>query len=388
MENDAALSQICGLAARARYLALDTECIREKTYYPRPALVQIAVEDEVALIDPTAAANLAPLRRLLADPEVLKIIHCAQQDFEVLERIHCPLRAPVFDTQLAAAFVGLGHQTGYKQLVMQCLGAELEKDCSRSDWLQRPLSERQTRYAVNDVIHLRPLHETLLGRLRRQQKEPWFAEESERHLQLSGRRGEDDAWRRVGGSGKLRRRAQKRRLELLAEWRDRKARAADLPRRWLLGDDCLVAIALLRAPSAAAIEKLAPCRSRRIGKWAREMEQLLAPVRDEDDGAAARGGAAAARGDDAARQKLMKDLRELVHEIADSHGIEPALLATRKQLMQLVATTGAATARATTTGAATAGGGAAGGARETTPLLNGWRGRLLAGRIEALLDGP
>jgi len=338
VENDAALSQICGLAARAKYLALDTECIREKTYYPRPALVQIAVEDEVALIDPTAAADLAPLRRLLADPEVLKIIHCAQQDFEVLERINCPLRAPVFDTQLAAAFVGLGHQTGYKQLVMQCLGAELEKDCSRSDWLQRPLSERQKRYAVNDVIHLRPLHETLLGKLQLQQKEPWFAEESERHLQLSGRRGGDDAWRRVGGSGKLKRGVQKRRLELLAEWRDRKARAADLPRRWLLRDECLVAIALLQTPSAAAIEGLAACKSRRIGKWAREMEKLLAPVRDDDGGAAARGGERAGdgpgsradgRADDAARQQLLNDLRELVHETARNHDIEPALLATR-----------------------------------------------------------
>ena len=383
VENDAALSQICGLAARAKYLALDTECIREKTYYPRPALVQIAVEDEVALIDPTAAADLAPLRRLLADPEVLKIIHCAQQDFEVLERIHCPLRAPVFDTQLAAAFVGLGHQTGYKQLVMQCLGAELEKDCSRSDWLQRPLSEKQKRYAVNDVIHLRPLHETLLGKLRRQQKELWFAEESERYLQMSGRRGNDDAWRRVGGSGKLRRGAQKRRLELLAEWRDRKARAADLPRRWLLGDDCLIAIALLQTPTAAAIEKLKVCRSRRIGQWAREMETLLAPVRDDDgDGGDGNGGGAAARGGDragdAARQQLMKDLLELVRETAHNHGIEPALLATRKQLTQLVRT-----ARAGTTGGETTG-----GARETTPLLNGWRGRLFAGRIEALLDKP
>ncbi len=365
IENNAALSQICGLAARSEWLALDTECIREKTYYPRPALVQIAVGGQVALIDPTAVPDLGPLRELLANDGVLKIIHCAQQDFEVLERLGCPAQSPVFDTQLAAAFVGLGHQIGYKQLVQRCLGAELEKDCSRSDWLQRPLSEKQQRYAVNDVIHLRPLHQTLSDRLRQQQKESWFAEESDHNLKTSGERDAGDAWLKVGGSGKLKRASEKHCLKLLAEWREKKARALDLPRRWLLGDDCLVAIAGLNPVSAAAIEKLEPCRRKRINKWAREIETMLAQAQQQNGGDTAAPGEDGRRADPA-QQKLVGDLLKLIREIARDYGIEPALLASRKQLAQLVRTKTA---------------------RETAPLLNGWRSRLSEGRIEALL-GP
>lgn len=361
VEDDAALSQICDLAARARWLALDTECVREKTYYPRPALVQIATgenAEDVTLIDPTAVSDLAPLRRLLADGAILKIIHSAQQDYEVLERLDCLVEAPVFDTQLAAAFVGLGYQVGYKQLVMACLAVGVDKDCTRSDWLQRPLSPEQTRYAAHDVIHLRPLHQALAQRLRRQGKQEWFAEESRHNLQAARERGTDDVWQKVGGRGRLRRPSDQRRLRLLAQWREQQAQKADLPRRWLMSDDCLIELALLRPAKAAAIEKIAACRSRRLKAWAREIEALLARVGDGDGGASP-------KKIDAGRQALVDELMRLVRETAAEHEIEPSLLATRRQLSQL---TGPEEARA------------------GAPLLHGWRAQLFGERVAAVLE--
>ena len=360
VDDGAALSQICDLAARTRWLALDTECVREKTYYPRPALVQVATgenAEEVALIDPTAVSDLAPLRRLLADGAILKIIHSAQQDYEVLERLECPVEAPVFDTQLAAAFVGLGYQVGYKQLVMACLAVGVEKDCTRSDWLQRPLSSEQTRYAVHDVIHLRSLQQFLEQRLRREGKREWFAEESRRNLEAAAERDTGDAWQKVGGRGRLTRASDQRRLRLLAQWREQKAQKADLPRRWLLGDDCLIQLALMRPAKASAIEKIAACRNRRIRTWAREIEALLARAGDDDETPSKKPGTT--------RLALMDELMRLVREIAAEHGIEPSLLATRRQLTQLVRPEEA---------------------RANAPLLHGWRTHLLGERVAALLE--
>ncbi len=360
VDDGAALSQICDLAARTRWLALDTECVREKTYYPRPALVQIATgenAEKVALIDPTAVSDLSPLRRLLADGAILKIIHGAQQDYEVLERLECPVKAPVFDTQLAAAFVGLGYQVGYKQLVMACLAVGVDKDCTRSDWLQRPLSPEQMRYAACDVVHLRSLQRDLERRLRRQGKQEWFAEESRCNLQAAAERGTDDVWQKVGGRGRLKRPSDQRRLRLLAQWREQKAQKADLPRRWLMSDDCLIELALMRPAKAAAIEKIAACRSRRLGAWAREIEALLAPVGDGDE--------TPPKKYDAKRQVLVDELVRLVREIAAEHTIEPSLLATRRQLTQLVRPEEA---------------------RTDAPLLHGWRTHLLGERVAALLE--
>ena len=361
IEDRAALSQICDLAERSQWLALDTECVREKTYYPRPALVQIAIgenAEEVALIDPTAVSDLAPLRGLLANGAILKIIHSAQQDYEVLELLGCPVKAPVFDTQLAAAFVGLGYQVGYKQLVQECLDVGVAKDCTRSDWLRRPLSPEQTRYAVNDVIHLRPLQQVLEQRLQRQGKQQWFAEESRRNLAAAGERDTDDVWQKVGGRGRLKRAGDQRRLRLLAQWREQKAQKADLPRRWLLSDECLIELALLRPAKAAAIEKIAVCRNRRIGAWACQLEALLAQTSDDDKTRMP------PHKSGAKRQELVDELMQLVRETAAEHGIEPSLLATRKQLSQLVQPQ----------------------AVRENALLRGWRTHLFGGRIAAVLD--
>src|SRR5215813_2794953 len=173
----APLRRLCAQAQAEGQFALDLEFIREHSYVPRLALIQMAVSDTCAIIDPLEAHDLSPLLELCRSPQTLKVLHAAGQDTEILHWHAGIISENIFDTQIAAALVGLGDQLSYARLVDQLLGVSLSKGESYSDWLQRPLSPAQTAYALDDVRYLLPLHDILQQRLEGMGRTTWLAEE-------------------------------------------------------------------------------------------------------------------------------------------------------------------------------------------------------------------
>jgi len=163
----------------ARWLAVDTEFIRERTYFPRLCLIQIASEEIAACIDPLKIEDLSPLKALLLDPGITKVFHAARQDLEIFLHIWGELPTPIFDTQPAAALLGIGDQVGYGNLIQQVLGINLAKDHSRTDWSRRPLQKAQMRYALDDVIYLGQAYRKMRRQLEEQGRLEWLEAEFE-----------------------------------------------------------------------------------------------------------------------------------------------------------------------------------------------------------------
>jgi ribonuclease D len=189
-EPEALRARLSAWQGQAR-VGLDTEFIRERTFYPQLALVQLSVPGEVLLVDPLAAGVAEALRPLLLDRDTLKIMHSASEDLQALLRGCNALPAPVFDTQVAAAMSGMGSGLGYQKLVEQVTGVALEKGETRSDWLRRPLSESQLKYAADDVLHLHEIHAALDAKLRALGRLDWLQADSERALQMAAGDGDD-----------------------------------------------------------------------------------------------------------------------------------------------------------------------------------------------------
>lgn len=229
-------------AWRGRTLvALDTEFMRERSYYPQLALVQLAVPGEALLVDPLVEGMAEVLRPLLQDASVTKLMHSASEDLQALLRGCQALPAPLFDTQTAAALCGLGAGIGYQKLVEQITGIVLEKGQTRSDWLRRPLSAAQRQYAADDVLHLHALHADLDARLATLGRREWLSEETGRALRNAV--DVDDLWPHLAlrSAQMLEPEAQARLCRLL-RWRDRMARQSDLPRGWLLDNELAVTL--------------------------------------------------------------------------------------------------------------------------------------------------
>ena len=167
------LAAFCKRAASHRVLAIDTEFLREKTYYPRLCLIQAATDGEVALIDPIALEDLSPFAALLADETIVKVFHACSQDLEVLYGSLGVVPQPIFDTQVAAAFIGLRQQMGYGALVEELCGVHLAKADALSDWTHRPLDQHQLEYAEDDVRYLPRMYDDMVARLSSKNRLGW-----------------------------------------------------------------------------------------------------------------------------------------------------------------------------------------------------------------------
>ncbi|MBL6719298.1 MAG: ribonuclease D [Pseudomonadales bacterium] len=257
---------------------LDTEFERTDTYYPKLALLQSAIAGQTTLLDPLTldAGQKARLRSLLERNDILKVLHSCGEDLEALAYFFDAAPAAVFDTQLAAAFLGHRWGLGYGALVETFLGLAVEKDETRSNWLRRPLSEAQQRYACLDVIYLEALWPQLRDQLDEQGRFPWAQEESDALLAEAAARGDETrAWLGLKSATQHSRRTQAA-LRELAAWRERMAKSLDRPRGRVLRDEHLLALA--RAPAAperwASLE-IPPGALRR---WGEELAALLAPI--------------------------------------------------------------------------------------------------------------
>ena len=224
-------------------LPLDTEFIRERTYFPQLALLQIATEDTVWLVDPVTDLDLRPFWQALVATDVPVILHAGDQDLDLILAAAGQLPNDVFDTQIAAELLGIGGQLSYAALVETSLDVTLDKAEKRSDWLARPLSQRQIDYAVQDVAQLHALYPLLRDRLAARERLDWMAEESRRQLDPARFAPHDEQrWKKVRGVQTLNR-AGLAALRELAAWRERRARELDRPRRWIWDDQPMLDLA-------------------------------------------------------------------------------------------------------------------------------------------------
>ena len=238
--DSATLADLCHRLADADFITVDTEFMRESTYYPALCLIQIADVNEAAAIDPMAPGlDLKPLLDLLTENEdVLKVVHAGGQDIEIIYNLTGKTPHPLFDTQVAAMALGQGEQIGYSNLVDSWLGISVDKGARFTDWSRRPLDERQIEYAIGDVTHLAAIFPKMLDRLRTTGRGGWLDQEMERLADKANYANDPDlAWKRVRVSG--RKPDMLGRLKAIARWRELEAQGKDLPRGRIVKDETL-----------------------------------------------------------------------------------------------------------------------------------------------------
>jgi ribonuclease D len=238
-----ALADFCGRLKSTDFITVDTEFMREKTYWPILCLVQVAGPDEAKAIDALAdGIDLTPLFELMADESVLKVFHAARQDLEIFHHLAGRLPAPVFDTQVAAMVCGFGDSVGYEALVTKLVNAKIDKGSRFTDWTLRPLSDRQIVYALDDVTHLRPAYGKLAKKLHANGRESWLEEEMAVLADPNIYTGNPDgAFRRIKARSTSTRMLAV--LKELAAWRELEAQRRDVPRNRVLRDEALIEIA-------------------------------------------------------------------------------------------------------------------------------------------------
>ncbi|MBI2379347.1 MAG: ribonuclease D [Gammaproteobacteria bacterium] len=295
IDTDAALEAACRRWQGKTVLAVDTEFVRVRTFYPQLGLIQVADDQGAALIDPLSLGSLQAFAELLANPAITKLIHSCSEDLEVLHRACGVLPAGLFDTQIAASYAGLGLNLGYARLVQELLGIEVAKDASRTDWLKRPLDAEQLNYAAADVTHLLALYPSLLQRLQATPHFARFAADCAALLDTSRFDLEPDkAYRKVKQAFRLKPQ-QLAVLKVLAAWREEEAVKRDLVRRFLISDEALIALAQYQPrnlPAMQTIGELSPQEMRKhgiqllalveMGKQAPESEWPAAIIRPNE----------------------------------------------------------------------------------------------------------
>ena len=272
----ASLRALCERLAASRYIAVDTEFMRDRTYWPRLCLVQVASSDEAAAVDALAPdIDLAPLLALMRDPGVLKVFHAARQDVEIFYHLDGLVPAPLFDTQVAGMVCGFGDQVGYEKLVAKLARASIDKTQRFTDWARRPLTRKMYDYAISDVTHLRVVYDKIAARLARDGRASWLAEEMETLTDPATYRLEpSDAWLRV--KTRLRKPRQLAVLREVSAWRETEAQRRDVPRNRVLRDEALNEIAAQEPGTREELWKLRSLSRGHIGKDA--ADALLAVV--------------------------------------------------------------------------------------------------------------
>ncbi|MDP3603288.1 MAG: ribonuclease D [Bosea sp. (in: a-proteobacteria)] len=252
------LADACARLASHPFVTVDTEFLRETTYYPKLCLIQLASPDEAVLVDPLAPElDLAPFFGLMVDEAVVKVFHAARQDLEIVWMLGRVLPTPLFDTQVAAMVCGYGDSVGYEQLANDLAKARIDKSSRFTDWSRRPLNEAQLVYAEADVTHLRDIYLALKTDLETTGREGWVAEEmAVLNSPATYEVKPENAWQRL--KGRIRKPKELAVLIELAAWREREAQHRDVPRQRVLKDDALMDI-VQRAPRS--VEALAELRS-------------------------------------------------------------------------------------------------------------------------------
>lgn len=342
----------------ATLVAVDTEFVRERTYYPQLALVQLAVDGEVLLVDPLAPGVAEALKPLLENTAITKLMHSASEDLQAFLRGCGVVPEPLFDTQVAAAMAGFGAGLGYMKLVEQVTGVVLEKGETRSDWLRRPLSESQLKYAADDVLYLHAIHATVAGKLLESGREAWLQADCERAIR-NARNDSDEPWPHLSvRSAQTLDAAGQARLCRLLRWRDVEARRADRPKGWILDNELAVLLCRRLPEDFHRFNALLDSHPKAPRKSRRELWALL-----EQPLAASEADIPLNLSGDTLDKNRLRRLQEAVAAVAGEHGLPEGLLCARKHLESLLAGQG------------------------WPPILEGWRRQLLEPVLAPLLAG-
>ncbi|MEO7248277.1 MAG: ribonuclease D, partial [Novosphingobium sp.] len=347
----ATLRKLCERLSRAEFVCVDTEFMRENTYWPELCLIQIADGEEAAAIDPMAPGiDMTPLLDLLVNnEEVLKVFHAGGQDVEIIYNLSGKTPHPIFDTQIAMMAVSQSEQIGYSNLVESWLGLTIDKGARFTDWSRRPLDARQIEYAIGDVTHLAKIFPKLLNRLMKTGRGEWLDAEMEKLADPAGYRNDPEAsWQRIKASG--RNPAMLGRLKALARWRELEAQDKNIPRGRIARDETVADIASHPPKTQADLGKVrglsAGWRENEIGR--RMMAALAAATPMTDDEMPPRTPRGAPLGKEGA---LVADLLKLLLKIRSREIDVASRLLARSDDLELLAA----------------------GVRKNISLLEGWR---------------
>ncbi len=317
------------------WIALDTEFLREKTYYPQLCLIQVATTDHVACIDPLALDNIEPLLDLIYNPNIIKILHAARQDLEIFYNLRGQLPNPVFDTQLAAPLLGHTDNIGYANLVQQVLNVHLEKAHSRTDWTRRPLSDKQLDYAADDVIYLAKLYIELKKNLEKHKRLHWLDHEFETLCDPNlYANSPQDAWRRIKSADRLKG-AHLAILQSLAEWRETTAQNENRPRNWLIRDDVLIEIARATPQTVQELSQTRGLNERSLHKYGKQIIDRVNASKEQAPRPLSR--KAYNKIKLTTQQEEIVDLLQVFIRLrANENSLNPTALATRKTVEKFV----------------------------------------------------
>jgi ribonuclease D len=251
-----ALADVCSRFAERPFVTVDTEFMRETTYYPKLCLIQMATPEEGVLVDPLAPGlDLTPFLELMGNEGVIKVFHSARQDLEIVWNMGGIVPHPLFDTQVAAMVCGYGDSVSYEQLVNDLAKARVDKSSRFTDWSRRPLTEAQLTYALSDVTHLIPVYEALEKQLQENGRHGWLDEEMAVLTSPETYRAEpENAWRRL--AGRMRKPREIGVLMEVAAWREREAQSRDVPRGRVLKDEAVIDVAVSAPRSVEALGRL------------------------------------------------------------------------------------------------------------------------------------
>ena len=329
------LASVCQRLARHSFVTVDTEFLRETTFWPKVCVIQLASPDEAVAVDALAEGlDLTPFFDLMANRAVTKVFHAARQDIEIIWNLAKMIPAPLFDTQVAAMVCGFGDQVSYGDLVQKIVHVTLDKSSRFTDWTRRPLSDAQVEYAIADVTHLRTIYLHLRSKLEQSGRLEWLDDEmASLTSQSTYEQKPENAWERLKG------RARKPRdlavLIEIAGWREQEAQSRDVPRSRVIKDDVLIEIALAAPRTADALGNLRAfprgmersragaeilsCVERGLARDPKDLPQLERDRRPQRDSA------------------TVELLKVLLRQVAEAHDVAPKMIATVDDLEAIAA---------------------------------------------------
>lgn len=364
IDDDAGLREALTLWLACRRLGVDTEFLRRGTFYPEACLLQVASEDAVWLVDLQANLDLEPLAAVLENPNIEIIMHACAEDLEILRRLNLPMPACLFDTQVAAPFCGYGYGPGLQNLCDRLLGVPVDKSVTRTDWSQRPLSEKQLHYAAEDVRLLHPLRARLSAKLSELGRTAWFEEDMKAILVKSQHEeSPQHAYRRLRAAWKLSPKEQHV-LQALAGHRETRMREWDRPRKKVASDDDLMLLANRRPQGQKSLARLRSKLSEQVMTQAKDWLAVLKACEVEEIPADFQCIQAPLARESKA---FVQQVKDVVESVAAGLAVEPPLLANRSQVEACVRWLWEA--------------------GEQPAFCQGWRGEQLTERFLALRSG-
>lgn len=328
------LTAFCKHLSDQTWLALDTEFLREKTYYPLFCLLQIATPERAACIDPIALPSLKPLFEILYDKSITKVFHSCRQDIEVLFQHAGNIPTPIFDTQIAAPYLGYTENISYAGLIKELLNVEISKTLTRTDWSKRPLTSDQINYAADDVIYLSQAYTLLHSKLQTLGRLAWLEKDFNELTQTSlYENAIDQAWRRIGSAQYLKD-DELSIVQSLATWREATAKAENIPRGWLIKDDGLIDLAKRRPANPYEIKTIQSISERICKRYGETLCKLIHEAQDRAPEPVDLKKRPAKK--TAEQEALFLTLQETIKIKASQHQINPNILANRKDIEQLM----------------------------------------------------